>query len=227
MNARQLNRDKTSSAVALARRPAGRRGACVSLAACGPADSGLRGTAVPLKATASSEAQATVAAVAAIDESPERDGAVTQRTLPKPSNERPAKPYAIGFDELSAGDTSLTLRWTVDRDTRGRPLTRFQVMHRQVPGSWPRETQAAKVNASLRKRTFRGLSPGITYRMRIRACKQRRHRARTGPSRRGIKGCHTRRRSMMRQPRRERPHLKTGETLRRKQLSPGDLTSGG
>lgn len=87
-----------------------------------------------------------------------------------PAIRRPAKPQPIGFDEPAAGDTSLTLRWIADADTGGRPLTRFQVMRRQVPGSWPRVTEAVKVAASLRKRTISGLSPGKTYRMRIRAC---------------------------------------------------------
>ena len=87
-----------------------------------------------------------------------------------PTTGRPAKPHTIGFDEPSAGDTSLTLRWSADADTGGRPLTRFQLMRRQVPGSWLSLAEAATVGASVRKHTFSGLNARITYRIRIRAC---------------------------------------------------------
>ncbi len=89
---------------------------------------------------------------------------------PTPSPGRPDKPHTISIDEPAAGSTSLTVNWSAAANTGGRSLTRFQVMRREVPGSWPALREAAAVGASVRKYTYDNLKPGITYGIRVRAC---------------------------------------------------------
>ena len=87
--------------------------------------------------------------------------------IPVPPTGRPARPHTISIDEPSAGDTSLTLRWSADADTGGRPLTRFQVQRRQVSGAWLSPNEARRSDRSY---PYHGLEPGITYGIHVRAC---------------------------------------------------------
>ena len=94
----------------------------------------------------------------------------TPAPTPTPSPGRPDQPHMIRIDDPSAGNTSLTVRWSAAANTGGRALTRFQVRRRTVPGSWPPLREAAAAGASARSYTYDNLTPGITYAIQVRAC---------------------------------------------------------
>ena len=92
-------------------------------------------------------------------------------TAAPPPTGRPGTLQTVTIANDPAGSASLKATWTVNSTTE---LTRFQVLRRRDPGTYPQLIQAATVNVVAGQTNYEysydGLERLITYRVQVRAC---------------------------------------------------------
>ena len=79
----------------------------------------------------------------------------------------PTPPDRVSTPTLTPGDRSLTASWSAP-STGGSANTRYEVQHKLTSSSWP--SGSGNNNGTSRTRTITGLTNGVSYDVRVRAC---------------------------------------------------------